>query len=110
MSKVYFAGLSPASVLAALYNGSSRSKSIAKQYSPDPMTAEEAKGLVAAPQAGIGFLRGRPIEIKFDGSSTFDSAGYDRRNGDGAAEYVIGLLRKTGDPNCAAIRARHESR
>lgn len=105
MSKISLAGLNKAVVLAALYNASKPKFIGFIRYNPKPMTREEADGLLRQ-TFHFTYLKGRVMEVDLSGDE-LDTRGYDRDNGQGAAECVIAELRLTGDVNSPKIKETH---
>ena len=107
MSKIALAGLNKADVLAALYNASKPQGMGFMHYDPKPMTQEEAEGLLKQ-TTYFDYLNGRVMKVNLTGDE-FDTWGYDRDNGQGAAERAIAELRTTGDVNSSTIQAAHHT-
>jgi hypothetical protein len=105
MSKILLAGLNKADVLAALYNASKPQGMGFMHYDPNPMTREEAEGLLKQ-TTYFDYLKGRVMKVDLAGDE-LDTSGYDRDNGQGAAERVIAELRQTGEVNSLSIQAMH---
>lgn len=105
MSKLSLAGLNKADVLAALYNASKPQGMGFMHYDPKPMTREEAEGLLKQ-TTYFDYLKGRVMKLNLEGDE-LDMRGYDRDNGQGAAERAIAELRSTGDANSSSIQATH---
>ncbi|WP_334158533.1 hypothetical protein [Achromobacter insolitus] len=80
-------GFRKPAVLAALYNASQPLGMGFLQYDPTPMTEEEAEHLLKHQQC-FDYLKGRVMKIDLRGD-TLDTWGYDRDNGQGAAERAI---------------------
>lgn len=95
MNEVLLKGLDKAAVLAALYNASKPQGMGFLEYDPKPMTVKEAREILAD-HTYFDYLKGRVMEIDLSGDSLY-IGGYDRDNGQGAAEVVITHLRETGD-------------
>ncbi len=93
------AGLNKAQVLTALYNAARPLGMGFLQYSPEPMTEEEAQKLLdATPDASFDYLKGRVMKISL-AQDEIDGWAYDRDNGAGSVERIIGVLRATGETN-----------
>jgi hypothetical protein len=105
MSKITLAGLNKADVLAALYNASKPQGMGFIHYDPKPMTREEAEGLLEQ-TTYFDYLKGRVMKVDL-ADNELDTWGYDRDNGQGAAERAITELRSTGDANPSIIQATH---
>jgi hypothetical protein len=108
MSKIALAGLNRAAVLAALYNASKPQGMGFMQYDPKPMTMEEACSLLDQ-TAYFDYLKGRVMKVDLAGDE-LDTRGYDRDNGQGAAERAIAELRNTGDANSSTIQRAHHTK
>jgi hypothetical protein len=84
--------IKPAAVLAALYNASTPLGMGFLQFTPEPMTEDEAEKLIAANtyknRAYFDYLRGRVMKVEINGK-TLDPRLYDRDNGHGAAEAAL---------------------
>lgn len=80
-----------AEVLAALYNNSHPQGMGFLQYNPEPMTIEQARELLKN-NTYFDYLAGRVMKISFE-SNTVHTWGYNRVNGNGAAERVISQCR-----------------
>lgn len=105
MAKINLSGLDRAAVLATLYNGSKPQGMGFLQFDPTPMTVEEARAHLKRTQS-FDYLKGRVMKISLD-SDELETRGYDRDNGDGAAQRAIDSLRGTNDSNNILIRAQH---
>lgn len=105
MSKIGLAGLNKADVLAALYNASKALGVGFMHYNPKPMTREEAEGLLKQ-TFFFDYLKGRVMHVNLVGGE-LDTLGYDRDNGQGAAERAIAELRQKGGLNSSNIQATH---
>lgn len=105
MSKVALAGLNKADVLAALYNASKPQGMGFMHYDPKPMMQEEAEALLKR-FTRFDYLKGRVMKVDLSGDE-LDTSGYDRDNGQGAAERAITELRTTGDVNSQTIQVTH---
>ena len=93
MSTIALTGLDKAAVLAALYNASKPQGMGFLHYDPKPMTREEAAVLLEQ-TAYFDYLKGRVMKVDLSGDE-LDTWGYDRDNGQGAAERAIAELSKT---------------
>lgn len=100
-----FSDLDKASVLAALYNASKPQGMGFMHYDPTPMTREEADALLWQ-TTDFDYLKGRVMKVDLEGES-FDPWGYNRDNGEDAAERVINELRNSGDVNPTSTQATH---
>ncbi len=107
MSGIDITGLDKAAVLAALYNAARPRGMGFMDYTPKPMTTEEAKlELDRSFRSYFDYLNGRVMKVDLSGDS-FDSRLFNRDNGEGAAEMAIQSLRSSGDPDNSTIRAIH---
>ena len=87
------AGLSKPAVLAALFNASKQQGlGFMDSRGAQPMSAADAAEVIKAEGLHFDYLRGRVMRIGIDGD-TADTWGYDRDNGQGAAERAIEPLR-----------------
>mgnify|MGYP001590687272 FL=1 len=107
MSKIALSGLNKADVLAALYNASKPQGMGFMHYDSKPMTREEAEGLLKQ-TTYFDYLKGRVMKVNLAGDE-LDTWGYDRDNGQGAAERAIAELRTTGEANSSTIQAAHHT-
>lgn len=100
-------GLNKAAVLAALYNASKPQGMGFMHYDAKPMTSEEAQQLLDAdPRQCFDYLKGRVMKISLN-KDEVNTWGYNRDNGENAAEKVIEILQKTSDTNAPAIQQTH---
>lgn len=76
-----------AEVLAALYNNSHPHGLGFLQYNPEPMTVEKARELLQC-TSYFDYLAGRVMKISLESNRVY-TGGYNRDNGDGAAERAI---------------------
>ncbi len=85
-------GLNKAEVLAALYNNAQVQGMGFLQADNKQMTTEEAKTILdESDDKYFDYLKGRVMKIRIAGDE-IDTRLYNRDNGDGAAERVIGKL------------------
>jgi len=100
-------GLDKADVLAALYNASRPLGMGFMHYDHKPMTHDEAAAILAE---GVRFdyLKGRVMKLNLASDEEFNSALYDRDNGDGAAERAIAVLRQSSNVAAPEIVAAHK--
>jgi len=85
-------GLNKAEVLAALYNNAKVQGMGFLQADNKQMTTEEAKTILdESNDKYFDYLKGRVMKIRIAGDE-IDTRLYNRDNGDGAAEIVIGKL------------------
>ncbi len=100
-------GLDKALVLAALYNGATPIGAGFLEYTPNPMTIEEATAELEITPV-FDYLNGRALKVDLSGD-VLNPRGYDSRNGEGAARVLIDSLREDveQDPNNPTIRSRH---
>src|SRR5690606_24301526 len=96
--------LDKAEVLAALYNASKPQGMGFLHFDSTPMSVDEARSLL--PQGYFDYLKGRVMKVDLTGN-TLNTWGYDRDNGEGAAEQIIDSLRHTGDTNNVLVRSQH---
>lgn len=108
-SKISIKGLDKAAVLAALYNNSRPLGMGILHFNPAPMTVEEARRHLVAGDDHVkmfpelmnspkfhtnkttldfDYLNGRVMKVSLSGDE-FDPWGYDRDNGQGAAERAL---------------------
>ena len=81
--------MNKAEVLAKLYNNSKPLGMGMLHYEPTPMTVNEASELLKE-QTYFDYLKGRVMKIDLSGNELRVSM-YDRDNGEGAAERVLGV-------------------
>lgn len=87
--------LKPSAVLAALYNASQPQGFGFLQFTPEPMTEEEAAQIIGdRKRVDVDYLKGRVLKVEI-GGATLDPRLYDRDNGDGAAARAIDAIRPT---------------
>lgn len=106
MTMIQIDDLSKPAVLAALYNASRPQGMGFMHYDPAPMTVEEATDLLEQ-TTYFDYLKGRVMKVDLSNAAQFDPWGYDRDNGEGAAQ--IDTLRKAGAPETEEIREAHEA-
>lgn len=94
-------GLTPADVLAALYNAARPQGLGFMQYDPKPMERAEAAELLSK-FTRFDYLKGRVMKIVIE--NPLSVWGYDRDNGPGAAQAAIDALRAN---NPAALQDTH---
>ena len=93
MGQVDISGLDKAEVLYELYNGS-HCQGMRFMAAVDNYTLDDARAdYEASPDKYFDYLHGHLLKVHLDGDE-FDSWGYDRDCGDGAAQAVIDGLRK----------------
>jgi hypothetical protein len=85
-------GLSKASVLAALYNGTHCQGWGFVQSIPGDMTEDAAQKILDTGQVYFDYLYGRVMKVNLS-RNEFDPWGYDRDNYPGAAQDAINRLR-----------------
>jgi len=86
-------GLDRGAVLAALYNNSKPQGMGLLCFDPAPMSADEARGVLAQSD-WVDYLKGRVIKVKLpEGAESFEEWLYDRDLGKGAAEKAVAALR-----------------
>lgn len=100
------AELNKAEVLAALYNASQQlGMGFLNARGAEPMTTEQAQALLDAGQTYFDYLHGRVMKIDLAGDEV-DTWGYDRDNGEGAAEKAIAHLRGVPKPEGKGFHLR----
>lgn len=100
MHEIDISGLSPADVVAALYNYAEPQGLGWTQYDPARMTPEQAQLEIERvtnlrPDPSViefDYLKGRVMKIRIC-NHAFDPTWYDRDNGQGAAADIIATLR-----------------
>lgn len=113
---IKYDGLTKEQVLAGLYNASKPQGMGFLHYDPKNMTTEEAKELLEKTQY-FDYLKGRVMKLNLSKEGEFSESGYDRDNGQGAAQKVINALisnnktaiekmHKVGLVNSAAVTQR----
>src|SRR3990172_3014512 len=103
--KISIAGLDKADVLAALYNTARPQGMGFLHYTPDPMTKEEAAELLKS-GTYFDYVKGRVLKVNLAGDEV-DPWGYNRDNGETAAELVIAVLRKDKNVNHPVMQMVH---
>jgi hypothetical protein len=96
-SNISIEGLDKAEVFAALYNAARPQGLGFLHYTPEPMTADEARKSFAI-EGYHDYVQGRVMKVDLSGDS-LDPWLYDRDNGPNAAASVINALRQTGSTN-----------
>lgn len=86
-------GMKKAEVLKALYDNSKPLGMGFFQIEVGPMPIEEATELLED-QTYFDYLKGRVMKVDLRSDIEFEEWGYDRDNGEGAAQRVIEVLRK----------------
>lgn len=82
-----------AEVLAALYNNSKQQgMGLLNSMGREPLPVEQARELLQK-TTEFDYLAGRVMKVDL-GGGTLDTWGYDRDNGDGAAERALATLQK----------------
>lgn len=105
MAQINLEGMDKAIILAALYNASKPQGMGFLHYDPTPMSIEEAQKLLKE-ETYFDYLKGRVMKIDLSGD-TLNTRGYDRDNGDGAAEKAINTAIQNHDVNNADIQDKH---
>lgn len=111
--RINIGGLTAAAVLAALYNASRPQGMGFLQYQPGDITEEQAAKLLDPDRTHTYFdyLAGRVMKVDIPHTITADTEldvwGYDRDNGQGAAEAVISVLRASGRESNPLTSAMH---
>lgn len=89
---VDISGLDKAEVLKALYDNTIPLGLGILHWISGPMDIEKARAMIANGAVGHDYLHGRVMKVHIGGDE-FDPWGYDRDNGEGAAQRVIDTLR-----------------
>ena len=100
-------GLNKARVLAALYNASTPLGLGFMHYDPSPMTEEQAREILNEGNFYFDYLRGRVMKINLEHDEV-NTSGYNRDNGENAAETVIESLKNENSSNSDAIKKMHQ--
>ena len=106
--KINIQDLNKAEVLAVLYNSSKPQGMGFMHYDPKPMTKEEAQKLLDAGYTDFDYHKGRVMKVNLS-EDELNTWGYDRDNGEGAAERAISALRSTHKTNPEIVEATHRS-
>jgi len=106
MAQINLVGMDKAVVLAALYNASKPQGMGFLHYDPTPMSIKEAHELLEE-GTYFDYFKGRVMKIDLSGD-TLNTWGYDRDNGDGAAEKAINAAVQNHDVNNAEIQGKHQ--
>ena len=99
MTMVSITGLNKADVLAALYNASRPQGMGFMAFDPKPMDRERAQNILDEGQTYFDYLKGRVMKVNLSKDDEFDPWGFDRDNGQGAAQTAITALRGSGNTN-----------
>lgn len=102
-------GLDKAAVLASLYNRAKPQGMGFMQYDSTPMTTEEAQQTLDSEQTYFDYLKGRVMKVDLSGDEV-DTWGYNRDNGENAAEMVIVELRQVGEVNSEITQELHRNK
>src|SRR5438552_1479060 len=110
MTDVSYKGLDEATVLARLYNAQAPLGLGMLQYSPEPMTKEQAqKHLDYLVENHLNYrfdyLRGRPLKVFFNSGVIERADLYDRNSFPGKCLFVVGVLGSFQDPNHPIMQA-----
>jgi hypothetical protein len=112
MDVVDISGLDKTAVLAALYNAAKPQGMGFLHYKPEPMTVEEAEKCFvmygARERHYFDYVFGRVLKVDLTTEKVRTDL-YNRDNGEGAAERVIGILRASGTPAHPDILAIHKA-
>jgi hypothetical protein len=100
-------GLDKAAVFAALYNGAKAQGLGFLQYDTTPMTVEQARERFGDNWDYFDYVNGRVMKVSLSGDE-LDPWGYDRDNGQCAAETIINALRSTQDTNPEEVELIHK--
>ena len=88
--------LNKAEVLAALYNHSKQQgRGFIHSRGREPMTTEEARGMLDTGQTYFDYVHGRILKVRLDGDD-MNTQLYNRDNGVGAAEVAVADLMPDG--------------
>lgn len=87
MTNLNIAGKDKAALLVALYNASRPLGLGALHYTPEPLSKEEAAGMLEQTKR-FDYLRGRVMKVDLSGDE-LNPRLYDRDNGEGACERAI---------------------
>ena len=102
------AGLSKAAVLSALYNASRPQGMGFLHYDSSPMSEGEARALLDSGCTRFDYLKGRVMKIDLT-EDEVDTWGYNRDNGEKAAEIAVEALRHSGCVNASDIQGAHRA-
>lgn len=108
-NKMTIGDLDKAAVLAALYNRARAQGLGFLHYDPTPMTIERAREILASGQTNFDYLAGRVMKVNLAGNEV-DTWGYNRDNGDNAAEMAVAELRNSGEVNSKITQEAHRNR
>ena len=106
MGTISLEGLSKSEVLAALFNRSKPQGLGFLNYDSTPMTDEQASERFGDCEEYFDYLDGRVMKVDLAGDE-LGTSGYNRDNGEGAAEAVINGLRSARDVNAEDIQSAH---
>lgn len=107
MSTISIKGLNKAAVLAALYNASRPQEMGFLQYTPEPMTVEEAQTVGENNRWSFDYLSGRVMKVNLS-KDEFDPWGFDRDNGQGRAAACVAIVKAGMDENAQPIQDMHK--
>lgn len=94
MNEIDVSDISPAELLAGLYNNARAQGLGFLHYKPEDMTPVEAAKLIGdKDRAYFDYVQGRVMKVEINGK-TLRTAFYDRDNGDGAALRVVTEIRE----------------
>ncbi len=104
MSEIDITGIDKATLLAALYNNARPLGMGFLQAKDEPMTHAQAAELVTQHErngrVSFDYVHGRPLKVWFVGNTLSGGRLYDRDQGQGECERIVGELRaklaKTG--------------
>jgi len=88
MSKLNIAGKNKAEVLAKLYNASKPLGMGVLHFDPSEMTVDQAQEIIDKEGLRFDYLKGRVMKVNLEGDE-LSVSGFDRDNGQGAAERAI---------------------
>lgn len=104
-------GLTKAEVLAALFNATAPGGMgfLQAVSGPKVMTIEDAEEILASSMTYFDYVYGRCLKLDLSQDNSFDPWGFDRENGQGAAQKVIDRLRATKDTNPPESQEAHNA-
>lgn len=108
-NKMTIVGLDKAKVLAALYNRAKPQGLGFLHYNPTPMTIEQAQKILDSGQTYFDYLSGRVMKVDLS-EDEVNTWGYNRDNGNNAAEMAVAELRHFNEVNPKTTQEAHQSR
>ena len=91
MSRINISGISKPKLLAALYNNACPLGMGYLQYTPEPMTEEQAEELLKT-QTYFDYHKGRVMKVNFSTDDLY-TGGYNMDNGEGSCERIVESVR-----------------